>query len=79
MRAEGDEVADGRVVASLDVGSHELTALRQADGVEPVVEFWQSSQLSADGPKAVLALISTKRERVRTGPGRWRRRKRWPS
>ena len=34
LGAEGDEVSDGRVVAALDVGAHELTALREADGVD---------------------------------------------
>lgn len=34
LAAEGDEVTDGRVIASFDVGAEELAALREAEGVD---------------------------------------------
>ena len=34
LRAECDEVCDGRIITALDVSAHELAALREAEGVD---------------------------------------------
>lgn len=44
---DGDEVVDWGVVAPLDVGSEELAALGEADGVESSLQFGDGFQLVA--------------------------------
>lgn len=62
LAAKGDEVTDGRVIASLDVGAEELAALRETKGVDGRCgrEDGLGGELIADGGH-LLGDVSKKR------------------